>query len=372
MTSVQTVFSEGELLASHPVAEPLVAGGVRCHGGFDSSGTYISPRTLNRWPAIVAWQQQHRAQFATPLLELGLEAWPEHYPNVAQARHLIVSGVPGPIISTLTRIGTVEGFGSMIRHSVIPELRRLFAEDIEGTAMDHLGRGLYEAHARDEAGHGEEGGHRQMWFAARDVAFEHPVTEDETELMLYRMGIGGPPGSGPVDLAVVRAQAQAARLWPDDVDFDLEILVERMARLLLIEISAFHTFAWAEELLADPQLLAGEGEAARLVSYIRADERPHVEYLKTVLSEMRDRTVVGETGRTHPGTGLIGRTWDRAVADSLGDRRRATLDVTLGEVEFALAGHPRRRSVLEDFHALGSVRPAEGGGWVDAQGAALV
>ena len=31
----------------------------------------------------------------------------------------------------------------------------------------------------------------------------------------------------------------------------------------------------------------GDGEAARIVSYIRADETPHVEYLRTALTEMR-------------------------------------------------------------------------------------
>ena len=46
----------------------------------------------------------------------------------------------------------------MIRYSVIPELQRCFVEDVRGTAMHHLGRGLYEAHARDEAGYGAEGG----------------------------------------------------------------------------------------------------------------------------------------------------------------------------------------------------------------------
>jgi hypothetical protein len=369
MTTAQTVFTESDLLATHPLEEPLVAGGIRCHGGFDATGAYVSPRTLHRRPAIDAWQAQHHEQFGTSLLEVGLDAWPAHYPNLKQAQHLIASGVPEPLISTLTRIGTVEGFGSMIRYSVIPPLEPRFAEDITGTAMDHLGRGLYEAHARDEAGYQDEGGHKQMWFAARDIAFEHPPTEDETELMLFRMGIAGPPGTGPVDLAAVRAAAVANRIWPDDVDFDLEMLVERMARLLLIEISAFHTFAWAEELLADPDLVAGDGGGARLVSYIRADETPHVEYLKTVLSEMRDRTVIGDSGTKHDGTDLVGRTWRRALGDSLGDRRKATLDVTMAEVEHAVAGRRRGPEVLEEFHALGDVRRGADGAWVDAAGA---
>ena len=121
-----------------------------------------------------------------------------------------------------------------------------------------------------------------MWFAARDIAFENPVTEDETVLMLERMGISTPGTrrQGRRRRACVR-QALANRvLLDDDIDFELESLIARMVRLLLIEISAFHAFAWAEEVLADTDLVAGDGEAATLVSYIRADETPHVEYLQ--------------------------------------------------------------------------------------------
>src|SRR5687768_7470184 len=142
MATAQLEWTEDELLASHDVAQPLIAGGVRCHGGFDSNGRYCSPRTKNRLPAIDAWKQPHTAEFGTDLLDIELAAWPEHYPNVAQAKFLISEGVRQPIISTLTRIGTVEGFGSMIRYSVIPELQECFAEDVRGTAMSHLARGL--------------------------------------------------------------------------------------------------------------------------------------------------------------------------------------------------------------------------------------
>ena len=283
---------------------------------------------------------------------------------MAQARHLIGQGIPQPIIATLTRIGTVEGFGSVIRNSLVPDLQRAFNEEIKGTAMAHLERGLYEAHARDEAGHGDEAGHNQMWFAARDIAFENPVTEDETRRMLVRMGVAG-PSAGQPDATALRAAAMANRVLPDDIDFDLEALIERMTRLLLIEISAFHLFAWAETLLADDELVAGDGEAARLVSYIRSDETPHVEYLRTVLSEMRDRTFVGESGRTYSGTDMIGRIWDRALADSLGARRHDTMRVTLAEVEHAVGDGAASADVLERFHEFGSIRPAADGTWVD-------
>ena len=353
MTTMQTEFTESELLQSHPVAEPLVAGGVRCHGGFDDDGAYVSPRTLHRAPAIQAWQEQRLEQFGTPLVDLALDTWPEHYPNAAQARCLLEEGVRQPLVATLTRIGTVEGFGSMLRYSTVPDMQACFEEDVRGTALAHLDRGLYEAHARDEAGFEDEGGHKQMWFAARDIAFDNPVTEDETQTMLHRMGITSAPGA-PVDLADLRRKAEATRVLPADIDFDLESVVARMASLLLIEISAFHTFAWAEEVLADDDLVAGDGEAARLVSYIRADETPHVEYLKTVLSEMRDRTWIGSSGRRHPGTAMVGAVWEVAVANSLGARRDQLIRQTVAEVEHALVGHPRRHDVLDRFHDLGT------------------
>ncbi len=370
MTAAQISFTEDELLQSHDFAEPLIAGGVRCHGGFDEDGRYISPRTKSRQPAIAAWQDQHREQFGTELLHLPLDTWPESYPNVAQGRFLLQSGVPEPVIATLTRIGTVEGFGAMIRYSVLPDLRASFDEDTTGTAIDHLGRGLYEAHARDEAGFEEEGGHKQMWFAARDIAFENPVTEDETQRMLERMGIASPGGGGRVDVVAMRRAAMANRLLPSDISFDLESLIERMVRLLLIEISAFHTFAWAEALLSDADLVAGDGEAARLVSYIRADETPHVDYLRTVLSEMRDRTFVGETGERHSGADMVGRLWDRALRDSLGSRRNDQLEVTWREVRCVLADRSQGADLLTHLDSLGSVHRTDDGTWIEQAPAA--
>ena len=109
MTTDQVTFTEAELLADHKMAEPLIVGGVRCHGGYDETGAYVSPRTKFRVPAIEAWQAQHTALFGKEMLDIPLETWPEHMPNVAQARHLIKAGVPEPLIATLTRIGTVEG-----------------------------------------------------------------------------------------------------------------------------------------------------------------------------------------------------------------------------------------------------------------------
>jgi hypothetical protein len=352
VNNLQLTWSEPELLANEVVAEPLVAGGVRCHGGFADDGRYVSPRTKNRVPATKAWQQSHREQFGTEILDAPIELWPEVFPNVAQTKFLLREGVPGPTISALTRIGTVEGFGSMIRAVSVDDMQSNFAESIDGTAVAHLQRGLFEAHARDEAGWEKEAGHRQMWFAARDIAFENPVTDDMTQTMLVRMGIVPADGKPPTP-EEIRRNAEALRRFPD-LDLSLEMMVRRMVGLLFIEVSAFHTFAWAEEVLADVELTAGDAAAADLVAFVRADETPHVDYLRTALTEMRDRTFVGESGATVPGAAVIGTLWDTALEQSLGANRDAFVRQALGEVEHALSSHRRRDDILEEFLALGS------------------
>lgn len=348
MSDSRTDYSPEELLATHEFAEPLVAGGTQCHGGFLSDGTYVSPRTLFRAPALSAWQENHRATFGTEILHAPVETWPGNYPNVEQARFLLRNGVREPLIATLTRIGTVEGFGAMIRFLAPSDMQRFFAEDIDGTATAHLASGLVEAHARDEAGWGDQAGHDRMWYAVRDIAFENPVTEDETQEMMKRMGI--PVGAG-ADPAAAQQRFLARRMF-DDLDLGLEMLISTMLRVLFVEIKAFHVFAWAEELLSDTELVAGEGEAARLVSYIRADETPHVEYLRTSLTEMRDRTFIGESGRRYPGGEIIGRMWDASMSESLGlleDQNRAA---TIAEIERAVLSRRDGKDLLAEFHNL--------------------
>ena len=342
MGTAQVTFTEEELLADLAVAEPLIAGGVRCHGGFDEDGGYVSPRTRFRLPAIAAWGEQNSERFATELIDVPLEWWERSFPNVEQARFLIRAGVPEPLMATLTRIGTVEGYGANIRLLQPKDMQRWFVEDIEGTAIDHLGRGLFEAHGRDEAGWDEEAGHKDMWFAARDIAFERSCEELDIEAMLARMGFGA-GGSGA-----------AERLLPADIPHELEMMVSLMIRVLFIEISAFHTFAWAEEWMSDTDLVAGDGAAARLVGYIRADESPHVGYLRAALTEMRDRTWRGEEGRLHQGADMIGRIWDPLLAHSLGPVRDEGRRGALAEVEFWCDQRANGSDILAEFHSLGA------------------
>jgi hypothetical protein len=183
-----------------------------------------------------------------------------------------------------------------------------------------------------------------MWFAARDIAFERSCDELDIEAMLARMGFGQNAGG-----------AKAARLLPETIAPELEMMVSLMIRVLFIEISAFHTFAWAEEWMSDTELVAGEGEAARLVSYIRADETPHVGYLRTALSEMRDRTWIGDDGSRHAGPDMIERIWEPLLAQSLGSGAAESRRATLAEIEYWCGKHKNGADILAEYHGLGAV-----------------
>src|SRR5260370_12751371 len=189
----QLPFSAEEILANVDTCEALVVKGVKCHGGFDADGQYRSPRTRFRVPAVEAWQLQHVATSGMPLFEIPADLISPHLPNVAQAKFLLKSGVREPMIRTLTEIAIVEGFGAMIRELPVPPLANFIREETTGTALAPLSGGLFAPPARDEAGWSEDGGHRQMWEAARDAALSNPVISPEIcENIMMRRGPAQP------------------------------------------------------------------------------------------------------------------------------------------------------------------------------------
>ncbi|MBV9540508.1 MAG: hypothetical protein JO167_04515 [Alphaproteobacteria bacterium] len=303
-------FKPEELLASPKLDAPLIAGGVRCHGGFDADGRYVSPRTLWRNPAVKAWQEQHLATSPHPLVEIPKDAIPPHLPSVAQAKLLLKEGVREPMVRTLTEIAIIEGFGATIRELPVPPLASFIREDVTGTALNHLTSGLFEAHARDEAGWGDEGGHKQMWEAARDLALSNPKVPGD--ILMAIMGRRG-------------GNARGGRALPQFKE-EVERVLGFMTNVLIIEIFAASTFRWAEEVLSDPEVSDAPKEAADMVRHIRADESPHVEYLRTALSEVSARTLIAEDGSTHSGheivQGLINRTLGFMIRQRGADRRQ--------------------------------------------------
>ena len=173
--------------------------------------------------------------------------------------------------------------------------------------------------------------------------------------MLERMGIAAarqrrhgrprrPAGRG----------ARQPHRWPDDVDFDLESLIARMIRLLLIEISAFHTFAWAEELLADPDLVAGDGEARppRVLHPGRRDARTSTTCARSCPSCATAPIVGRRRAHATPAPTWSGGMWDRPLAQSLGADRQAALETDVAR------GAPRGRRPARRGRRAGPLRRA--------------
>jgi hypothetical protein len=288
-------FSTDEILANVDTREPLIVKGVKCHGGFDADGNYRSPRTAFRVPAIKAWQEQHVATSGTALFEIPADTVSPQVPNVAQVKFLLKSGVREPMVRWLSEIAIVEGFGAMIRELPVPPLKTFIREDTAGTALAHLTSGLFEAHARDEAGWSEEGGHRQMWDAARDAALSNPAISPEIYANI-----------------IARRGGQPAAMFPE-LGEPVERLIRFMANVLAIEVFAASTFAWAEEILSDPEVSDAPDDAANLVRFIRSDEAPHVQYLRTALSEIQARTLLTLDGKPLSGRKVVNDLADRGI-----------------------------------------------------------
>lgn len=335
MTDERVVFSQDEILETESGLEPLVANGVRCHGGFDADGVYCSPRAKHRMPAIRAWQAR-LAQDGHELLAIDPALIPPQYPNVAQAKLLLQEEVRDPIVRALTMISIVEGFGAVIRDVAVPDLGAVIHGPVEGTALAHLGGALFEAHARDEAGHKDEGGHKQMWEAARDLALEKPrIPGDVLMRMMGRRGGGG----------------GRERLFPQ-IDAKLETMIATLASVLVIEVFAARTFDWGERLLSDRQVSAEPERAGAMVGYVRKDEEPHVQYLRTALSELRARTILASGGEKLDGRRVVDAILHRALSGVTSSRPKEQRENTRASLVEAMRVAKKDESLLARFDAL--------------------
>ena len=99
------------------------------------------------------------------------------------------------------------------------------------------------------------------------------------------MGFG--QGTGP-------GGASATRLLPDDIDPNLEIIANLMIRVLSSRSRPSTPSPGPRSGCPTPTSWPATARRPRSSSYIRADETPHVGYLKTALTEMRDRTWIGD------------------------------------------------------------------------------
>jgi len=329
------VYTAEELLASGPYKECLIANEIRCHGGFLDDGHYQSPRTLHRGPAIDAWKNQLAEQDRS-LIELSPDLTPPQYPSVAQAKLLLRHGVRDPIVRTLTIISILEGFGAMIRDVRVPKLEELFLGGVEGTALAHLRGGLFEAHARDESGYRDEGGHKQMWEAARDEALENPKIPGD---VLMRI------------MGQRQKREKTGPIFPE-IDPKLERMLAFMSQVMVIEVFAEGAFEWGIELLSDPEVSANPIAAGDMIRHIQQDEKPHVEYLRTALSEVRARTIRTVDGKEISGQVVVDELLHRILHSMTRERQQNQRDDLRENLIEAMLVAKNPKALLEEFDSL--------------------
>lgn len=275
------VYSRDEILAEHAYAAPQVEAGYRLHGGFDADGNYISPRTLNRWPAIEAWTRALKDR-GHALVDSSQQLMVRgSFPNVAQQSLLLAHGLGRTLWDSLSVTGVIEARGRALADAEAPDFQAIVEETLAGTATGHLNKGLLRAHGLDEGGDGVLGGHDAMWFAVRDMLFgRHAYPHAEVPASLSR------PETG--------------RLMPQ-IPAEHERWILLLMNVLMIEIRAENFFNFCTAVMRDPANFrdrrAAAMHAARLVDRIRQDEAPHVGYLAVVVSELRSFTFRTQDGR---------------------------------------------------------------------------
>jgi len=288
-------YSAEEILADHSFARPHVEAGYRLHGGFDANDHYISPRTLNRWPAIRAWTDALRAQ-GHDLVDpshalLGYDC----YPNEAQQKFLLSLGLGQTLWNALTITGVIEARGKRLAEATAPDFQEIIVEDISDMATGHLSRGLLRAHGLDEGGDDArgEGGHDAMWFAVRDMLF-------------------GKDAWPPADIPESLSRPELGRLMPQ-IPKEYEDWILLLMNVLMIEVRAEKFFGFCTDVMRDPDNFTGRREAALhaadLVDRIRQDEASHVGYLTAIVSELRSVHIRTIDGATISGKMMIDPVW---------------------------------------------------------------
>jgi hypothetical protein len=89
-----------------------------------------------------------------------------------------------------------------------------------------------------------------------------------------------------------------------------------------------------------------------MVGKIRADESPHVEYLRTALTEARLCTLRTEDGRTIAGSTVVDRLLHQVTKRMIDSRPREQREDTRAGVVRAIEAGEAGKSLLEEFDQL--------------------
>jgi hypothetical protein len=328
-------YTRDELMAEHDYAGQHVIDGRRMHGGFLADGTYTPPRTKVRGPAIEAWSRALRSRGgelfdANASLLTGVRV-----PTVDQQRVLLRNDLGESFWNSLTIIGKIEAKGRLLADVTFPDLQDVIVEDISEMAIGHLNEGLLVAHGLDEGGQPEDGigGHDEMWFAARDLAF----------------GAGAFPDVEPPENI---GRPDTERRIPE-LPGEIEGVLSFLANLLLIEFRAELGFSETQAILRTPDLFPGRRaeaeEAAEIIGRIRIDEEIHVTSLRLYLGEIRSCTFRTVDGGTIGGAEVIDRFWDDLVRWATVEQPELAAAQQREVLVERIRRHPESDRVLDEF-----------------------
>lgn len=339
----ELVYSEEALYREAPTATLHELNGVRMHGGFDESGTYVPPRSGGRREAIEAWTAALRERGGDLFAADASLLTGARMPNVAQQALLLENGIAQPFWNGLTITGKIEARGRVLAEMTFPDLQEIIVEDISGMALGHLNKGLLVMHGIDEGGEPEKGigGHDVMWFVARDLALGEDAFPDVE-----------PPES------IVRPEA-GQRLMPELAP-EFEGMLSFLMNLLLIEFRAEIGFAGTQKALRNERLFTdrrAEAEAAAdLVGRIREDELIHVESLRLYLGELRELTLKTVDGGTISGREVIDRFWDGLVRWATVDQPAIAAENAYENLQPIILAHPEGERILAEFDAISDLK----------------
>ena len=332
-------YSRDELLSSHDYAAPHVVAGRTLHGGLLADGTYMPPRALGRVTALDAWEQALRRRGGQPFPASAELLGGVRMPNTAQRLVLHRNGITDEFWNMLTVVGKIEARGAFIGLFPVPDLDEHIVDDTSTMAIGHLAGGLFEAHGIDEGGIPAEGigGHDEMWFVARDLAY-------------------GPDAFPDVEPQPGLAREDGGRYLPE-VAQEIEDLFSFIANVLIIEFRAEIGFAESQEILRTPGLFGERAEdallAAEIVGRIRTDEEIHVRSLNLYLGELQSVTVRTLDGGTIAGAELVDRFWDGMVRWATVDKPRLDAERTRERLLERIGREPDAERILAEFDAAG-------------------
>lgn len=335
---MKLVYSKEELNSNHAFVTPHVVAGRRMHGGFDSAGRYIPPRSSVRSEALTHWQSQLERSGGTLFAADASLLTGPRMPNVEQQRLLIRSGMTKPFWNGLTITGKIEARGRILAEMQFPDLRHLCVENIDEMAIGHLGKGLLIAHGIDEGGEPDKGigGHDEMWFVARDLVI--------------------PPGTHPdVEPPENISRPEAGRRWMPQLAQPFEGILSFLMNLLMIEFRAEIGFANTQAILRTPGLFPdarAAAEAAEIIGRIRTDEEIHVTSLRLYLGELRRlnlRTVEGGSTPTAP---LIDAFWAGLVKWAVEEQPVLAAHAAYEPIRQQILQRPDSAALLAEFNRL--------------------